>query len=82
MSQKPENFSSDPSSEDMSTVEGIEGDERIGIAGFTVRPEQHSKSGFCPKCSRNVFDSHVHVHKIYLSMFAPLHYHVVGGSFL
>ena len=31
MSQKPENFSSDPSSEDMSTVEGIEGDVRVGI---------------------------------------------------
>ncbi len=53
--QKPEIFSSDPSSKDLSTVEGIEGDVREGIAGFTVRPEQHSKSGVCPERSRNLF---------------------------
>ncbi len=82
MSQKPENFSSDPSSEDVSTVEGIEGDVRVGIAGFTVRPEQHSKIGVCPKCRRNVFDPHVQVHKMYVSMFALLHFRGVGGSFL
>ena len=82
MSQKPENFSRDPSSEDMSTVEGIERDVRVGIAGFTVRPEQHSKIGVCPTCSRNVFDPHVQVQEMYLSMFTLLHYHGVGGIFL
>ncbi len=63
-------------------MERIDGDVRVGIAWSTVLPEQHSKIGVCSKCSRNVFDPHVQVHKMYLSMFALLHYHGVGGSFL
>jgi hypothetical protein len=65
----------------MLTEEGIEGDVRVlvGIAWFTVRPEQHSKSGICPKCRRNVFDTHVQIQKMYLSMLVLLHYKGVGA---
>jgi hypothetical protein len=47
MSQKSETFSSDPSSEEMSTVEGIEGGVRVDIAGFTVLCG-HPRQGFIP----------------------------------
>ncbi len=61
MSRKPENFSSDPSSGDFSTVEGFEGDVRVGIAGLTARPEQHSKSGVCLHLGVGTFGYHGYI---------------------
>ncbi len=73
MSQQAENFSNNPASERVSSVEGIEGNVSVRIALLSIRPEYHSKSSAEPSRIRSIFETHVEVEEDHPSMVKRFH---------